>query len=304
MSGSLSYPESPRELRALLRERGLSPSKRFGQHFLIEPRLLDVIARLGELGEKDLVLEVGTGPGNLTRRLADFAGLVVTVEIDEGLYNLSRDLLGSRSNIRLVHGDVLEAKTKLNSEVVEKLDVGLVAPDLDSFKVVANLPYNISTPFLTSLILRFGPPDRMVLLVQKELADSLVAKPGSKEYGPLRIIFALLMDVTRDRTLSSEVFWPRPQVDSAIVVTSSKGLDPVPVIRAYGLMRYLFSARRKTIGGLLKRLPVEMGGPLDADAVAEVLKAAELSGRERAESLSPEIFLILDRAVSSLADQG
>jgi 16S rRNA (adenine1518-N6/adenine1519-N6)-dimethyltransferase len=301
---SEAYPETARELKALLRERGLVPNKRFGQHFLIEPRLLDVIARLGELGPTDLVLEVGTGPGNLTHRLAEVVRQVVTVEIDAGLYGLARDLLGSRPNIRLIHRDVMASKSKLDAEVCERIEIGLVNPEVKAFKVVANLPYNVSTPFLSSLFLRFGPPDLMVLLVQKELAENLVAEPGTRSYSPLTILVHLLTETTFDRNLGPDVFWPKPRVDSAVIVSKARGVEEAPILRAFPLIRFLFGERRKTIGGVLKKLSPELGGPLDADTLAQVLETAELEGRERAESLAPERFLDLDRAVSKFAGRG
>ncbi|MEZ6195231.1 MAG: 16S rRNA (adenine(1518)-N(6)/adenine(1519)-N(6))-dimethyltransferase RsmA [Planctomycetota bacterium] len=295
---SEAFPETARELRETLKARGLAPTKRFGQHFLIEPRLLDVIARLGELSPDDLVLEVGTGPGNLTRRLSDIVREVVTVEIDAGLYGLARDLLGHRPNIRLVHADVMATKTSLSPEVCERIQVALADSQVRAFKVVANLPYNVSTPFLSSLFVRFGPPDLMVLLVQKELARNLVAEPGSKDYSALTILFSLLTETRIERTLGRDIFWPKPQVDSSVVVSRARDGDATAAIRAYALVRHLFGERRKAISSALRKLPSEMGGPLGDRALAAVLEAVELEGKERAESLAPERFLALDRAVS------
>jgi len=287
-------------MRAVMSERGLAPNKRFGQNFLIEPRILDIIVRLAELAPNDIVLEVGTGMGTLTRRLAEEPSLLLSVEVDSGLYILARDLLGNCEKLRLIHGDIMEGKTRLNAEVCDRLDQALVAPNSGDFKVVSNLPYNISTPFLTTLILHYGMPDRLVLMLQKELAENLVAKPGSKDYSPLSILVRTLAEVRVDRLLGREVFWPRPKVESALVVIESRRIDPEPIARALPLVRFLFGERRKSISGLLKRLPTTMGGAsLDEEERARLLGSVDLTGKERAEELPPEAFLALERAIAN-----
>ncbi|MCA9322850.1 MAG: ribosomal RNA small subunit methyltransferase A [Planctomycetes bacterium] len=305
MNEPLEIPRTASQMRALCATRGLAPSRRFGQHFLIEPHILDLIARLAELEAGDIVLEVGTGLGTLTRRLAEVPELVVSVEIDSGLYALARDLLGNQEKVRLIHGDVLESKSSLNPEVCEKLDVGLVAPEAQRFKVVANLTYIITSPFLSALILRYGMPARCVFLVQRELAENLTAKPGNRSYSPLTILLDLLATVTIDRYVSRDVFWPKPKVESAVVCLESKNVDPVPAMRAYPLVRFLFSERRKSIAALLKKLPSTLGGAsLKDEAKTRVLDQVGLSGRERAESLLPQQFLELDREISKASSPG
>lgn len=304
MTGPLEIPRTASELRAVMSSRGLTPKRRFGQHFLVENRIFDVVMRLADLHPEDVVLEVGTGLGTLTERLAEAAGLVVTVEIDAGLHALARDILGNQANVRFIQGDVMESKTALNGEMCEKLDVGLVTPGLETLKVVANLPYNVSTPFLASMLVRFGAPDLMVLMVQKELADNLSAGPRSKEYGPLTIMMSLLADVSVDRTLPPDVFWPKPRVDSAIVVVRGKTVDPMGTLRAFPLVRYLFGERRKSLATMLKKLPPTMGGPLSPEAVGGILERAGLERNVRAEQLEPERFLELDQAVSDSGEDG
>ena len=297
----MGFPEKASELRALLTSRGLAPSRRFGQNFLIESRILDQITRLAELTPDDLVLEVGTGPGNLTHRVAEVARHVVTVEIDVGMHTLARDLLGNRTNVRLIHGDVLDTKSRLNPEVCEKLDVALV-DNIVSFKVVANLPYNITTPFLSSLLLRYGAPDLMVLTVQKELAKTLVAKPSTKDYGALSIVMQLLAEITLERVVGPTCFWPKPRVDSAVVVVRSRGLDPLPVMRVHPLIQFLFRSRRKMMTNVLRQLPAELGGPFTPEIVAAVFEAADIDPKRRAETLEPSRFLDLGRAIADVSE--
>lgn len=298
MSDFGSEPQTVSAIRSLLATRGLKPNRRFGQHFLVEPRLLDLVTRLADIGPEDVVLEVGTGTGNLTNRLSEFARLVISVEIDSGMHALARDLLGNRPNVRLIHGDIMESKTTLNAEVCEKIDLAVADPEINAFKVVANLPYNISTPFISSLLIRYGAPDRTVLTVQKELATNLVAEPGSKDYSPLSILTRLLCDVRIERAVAPEVFWPRPRVDSAIVVAKSSETDTTEIMRAFPLIQFLFRERRKAVRGVLRKLPAVMGGPFSDETVATILQRLELTGLERAESLEPGIFLRLDRIIS------
>ncbi len=299
---SEGHPETTSDVRALLTSHGLVPNKRYGQNFLIEPPILDRLIRLADLQSHDLVLEVGTGTGNLTRRLAREARFVVTVEIDRGLHSLAQDLLDHPENVRFVHGDVLDGKSALNAEVVEKLDTVLVDPSVVDMKVVANLPYNISTPFVSNLLLRFGAPKRMVLTVQKELAENLTAEPSTKAYSPLSVLLRHLCDISVDRVLPGTVFWPRPDVESAIVVLNSKGESSEPALRAHALTQYLFSERRKAIRGLIRKLPPAMGGPLSTESVDQILEEAYVTGNERAEALEGATFVALNRAIASCAE--
>ncbi|MCB9833659.1 MAG: ribosomal RNA small subunit methyltransferase A [Planctomycetes bacterium] len=303
MTETSPAPETPSELKSLLSAHGLAPNKRYGQNFLVEPRILDFIMRQAEIAETDIVLEVGTGAGTLTGRLALDAGFVITVEIDAGLHSLARDVLGNSENVRFVHGDIMASKTRLNDEVCTKLDQALVDPALNDFKVVANLPYNISTPFLSSLFVRYGAPDLMILMVQKELAENLGAEPGTKDYGPLGILTRLLAEVDVLKVLSREVFYPKPKVESAIVRIRGKGIDPPPVLRAFPLVRFLFSERRKALKGLLRKLPAVIGGPLSEALVDQVLTRTGLTGQERAEALEPELFLKLERALAEVLEE-
>lgn len=291
--------ENPAALRALLQARGLAPSKRFGQHFLIEPRLLDAIAGAAKLGPGDVVLEVGPGTGTLTRRLLDRAARVISVEIDAGLHRLVAETLGADPKLDLLHADVLGSKTRLADVVVGALDAALAAVPGATFKVVANLPYNISTPFLAALALRYRVPETMVLLVQKELAQGLASPPGTREYSPIAVLLQSLGRIRTERTVGRDVFWPRPEVESAVVVFERTTADPSAALAVYPLVAHLFSQRRKTIGALLRKLPGADGGAPTAAAVERALTAAGLTGKERAEALTPAAFFSLKRALEA-----
>jgi 16S rRNA (adenine1518-N6/adenine1519-N6)-dimethyltransferase len=297
MSEASAFPETAAGLREALRARGLAPSKRFGQHFLVEPKLLDAIAAEARLTPADVVLEVGPGTGALTRRLVEAAGAVVAVEIDAGFAALIAERFRGEGRLELVHTDVMETKTRLAPAVVSALGSARARIAGSSLKVVANLPYNVTTPFLSSLLTGFEVPASMVLLVQKELAQGITASPGTKDYSPLNLLLKLLGRTSIARTVAPEVFWPRPQVQSAVVTFVRTALDVAPALSAYPLARHLFGERRKAVAALMRKLPAELGGPLDAATIARALAIARLDGRERAEALEPQTFLDLRAAV-------
>ena len=143
----------------------------------------------------------------------------------------------------------------------------------------------------------------MVLMVQKELAENLSAEPGSKNYSPLTILVRLMADVSVDRVLPRDVFWPKPQVESAIVVINGRGRHALPVVRTFPLIRFLFTERRKALSSMLRKLPAIMGGPLSTESVAFVLEQVGLEPNIRAEALEPEQFIELDRWVAQAPER-
>src|SRR5262245_40915009 len=203
-------------LSRLLAERGMRPKGKLGQNFLIDLNLIDLIVRTAELSRADAVLEVGSGTGGLTARLADEAGAVVSVEVDPAFHGLAAELLADKPNVELVHGDALKHKNELNPEVLAAWDRRAAAHGCTVRKLVANLPYVVATPVIANLLLD-RPPERMVVTVQWEIAERLTAGPGLKDYGALAVLAQSLADVEIVRRLGPSVFWPRPQVDSAIV---------------------------------------------------------------------------------------
>lgn len=291
-------PETPGALKRLLDERGLAPNRRFGQNFLIEAGLLDAIAKAAELDRTDLCLEIGTGTASLTRRLADGAGHVVSVEIDRGLFALAAELLAEKKNVSLVHADVMKTKTTLEPLVVDEVNRRSATPDIERFKIVANLPYNISTPFLATAFQVFGAPAKVVLLVQKELGEGMAAAPSTDAYGHLSVLTAMLGKTTIVRRVPREVFFPRPDVESAVVAFTPHHEIPIETVRAvYPLVQFLFGERRKTIGALLKKIPDHIFAGEVRDILPKALESAGLTGMERAEQLAARSFISLARGL-------
>lgn len=268
---------------------GLRPLTRFGQNFLIDLNLVDLIVRSAELTRDDLVLEVGTGVGSLTTRMAPQAGAIVTVEIDDNLAQLAQQELDSFPNVRQLHCDALRNKNTLAPELLENVREGLTRLGEPSrFLLVANLPYNIATPLISNLLAADPHPDRMVVTIQKEVADRIVAEPGSKDYGALSVWVQALGTAQLVRVLPPTVFWPRPKVESAIL-----RIDHDPAKRArfadlaffHQTVRALFFHRRKLMRSVVRSA---FKGQLSKSQVDATLQGAGYTGGERVEQLGVE----------------
>ena len=214
---------SPRQTLSYLRElfaaHGIRPKNKLGQNFLIDLNLLDLIVRTAELSRADLVLEVGTGTGGLTARLAREAGAVLSVEIDEDFFSLANEGLAGQEHVTILHTDVLENKNKPCPEVLSTLAELRRRYSSQNLKMVANLPYAVATPVIANFLLLDLRFERMVVMVQAEIAERLLAMPGTKEYGALAVLIQSLADVEAVRRhVPPVVFWPRPQVASAIML--------------------------------------------------------------------------------------
>ena len=213
-------PHTPAVLKQIFSQRGISPNKRFGQNFLIDQNTLLSIPDIAELKEDDVVLEIGTGTGGLTRLLAERSRHVFTVEVDRKLFEMATDILKLYKNVTLVNADILKTKHELNPDIPSKMLNWLKEHDQSHIKVVSNLPYNISTPVIINLLEGNLPIKLMALMLQKEITERMAAMPGTREYGILSIITQLFSEVEVVKTLSPQVFWPRPKVNSALVKVS------------------------------------------------------------------------------------
>ena len=266
---------------------GLRPVSRFGQNFLIDLNLVDLIAKSAELKKTDVVLEIGTGVGSLTTRLSDQAGAVLTVEIDNNLHRLASEELAGRPNVRLIHGDALRNKNSLRSDLMEQIRdaISRIGPEA-RFLLVADLPYNVATPIISNLLHETPAPDAMVVTIQKELADRIIAEPGTKDYGALSVWIQSVCQAEIVRVLSPKVFWPRPKVHSAIL-----RLDTLPEARSefkdlkhfHQTVRALFFHRRKFLRSVVASA---MKQSLSKPQVDEVLQSLGYDETSRAEQLT------------------
>jgi 16S rRNA (adenine1518-N6/adenine1519-N6)-dimethyltransferase len=279
------------------REAGIRPDTRHGQNFLVDLNLQDLIVRTADLQPTDVVLEVGTGTGALTARMAGRAAAVVSFEIDPQLYQLASEELIDVPNVTLIRRDVLKNKNHFNPEVMDQVRQQMDRVPGARFKLVANLPYNIATPVVSNLLCAEIVPALMSVTIQKELADRMTAEPRSKDYGALSIWVQSQCDVHVARVLPPSVFWPRPKVESAILridVRPEKRDRIADLAFFHQFVRSLFLHRRKFLRACLRST---VKGQLEKAAVDEILGELGFAADCRAEQLDIGTMLALCEAV-------
>ena len=252
--------------------------KRLGQHFLVDENILGVIGRLAELADDDVVLEIGPGLGVLTTFLADRVAQVYAVELDTSLGPQLVERLAGRPNVELRFGDAL------------KLDLAEAAPS--ATKLVANLPYNVATPLIAESLDRLPAIQLWTVMVQREVADRLFAKPRTKAYGAVSVLVQLVADRTGLHPVSRTVFRPPPNVDSALVAFRRTGL-PDDFARLKKIVAAAFAHRRKTLPNSL-----ELSGVATRESAVAALAAIGRDASVRAEVLAPQEFIELARALT------
>lgn len=258
-----------------------------GQNFLVDQNIARLIADTAGLRDDDTVLEIGPGLGALTEVLLERAGRVVAVEKDARLHEFLRGRLGRRANLQLLHGDALEADL-----------AALVTCHSSRFKVVANLPYAISTPLLTQLVESPARPALMVLMVQREVGDRLAAAPRTKDYGALTLYTQLYYEVRRAHLVSPSCFLPPPAVGSAVMVLRRAPhplLEPELEGPFKQLVRAGFGRRRKMLRGVLPKSA--LGERVNSDTLAAALARIGQPRTARAEELSLAQWLQLTRTL-------
>lgn len=263
----------------------MRPRGDLGQNFLIDLNLLESVVAHADLGPADVVLEVGAGTGGMTTFLAEKAGFVVSVEYDSNMHTLATEALSGFSNVRLIHCDALKNKNQLNPLVTEAISEALNASPGRKLKLVANLPYHVGTPVIANLLASDYPWSRMVVTIQYELAQRLNAKPRSSDYSSLSVFVQSLSDVTLIHKLGPSVFWPRPQVDSAVV-----RIDPNPeaagrILDRQALQNFLrdvFTQRRKHLRGVIAQV---YKGNVSKPQIDSLFGEMQISPESRAEEL-------------------
>jgi 16S rRNA (adenine1518-N6/adenine1519-N6)-dimethyltransferase len=295
-------------LKKLFAEVGFTLDARRGQNFLIDLNLLDLLVRSAAIGPDDVVLEVGTGTGALTERLAAVAARVVSAEIDPRLARLAADrLIGGGlepDRVRVIEGDVLARKHALADPVLDAIDAAMRAAPAGRLLLVANLPYCVATPVVSNLLALPRPFDAAVVTVQRELAERMIATAGSPDYNALSVWVTAQCRGEIVRILPPAAFWPRPKVESAIV-----RLDLEPERRRaigdlgafHDFVRAVFCHRRKLLRGVLVRMAGGRRRPGSAEAVDTLFARLGLGSETRAEALPPERFVVLAREFQKLA---
>ncbi|AIF53859.1 16S rRNA (adenine(1518)-N(6)/adenine(1519)-N(6))-dimethyltransferase RsmA [Pelosinus sp. UFO1] len=261
----------------ILKRFGIRMSKKLGQNFLIDEHVVRSIVEAANITDGDAVLEIGPGIGTLTQGLAEAGANVTAVEIDRRLIEVLAKTLEGYDNIRVVHGDIL--KINIAKEVM--------AP---RYKVVANLPYYITTPIIMGLLEARMPIDVLVTMVQKEVALRMVAVPGTKDYGSLSVAVQYYTKPEIMFKVPPASFVPPPAVDSAVIRCTVREKPPVEVNERvfFRIVKAAFAQRRKTLSNTLKTTGVP------AETLKIILEKAGIDGTRRGETLSIEEFAAIE----------
>lgn len=272
---------NPQNTIAILQKYQFSFQKKFGQNFLIDTHVLDKIIRSAEITKEDTVLEIGPGIGTMTQYLACAAGKVIAVEVDRALIPILADTLDGYENVRIINNDILKIDIR---ELVEKENEGR------PIKVVANLPYYITTPIIMGLFENHVPMKSITVMVQKEVAGRMQAAPGTKDYGALSLAVQYYAEPYIVANVPPNCFIPRPKVGSAVIRLERYEEPPVSVKDErllFRIIRASFNQRRKTLANGLKN-------SADLDFTKEEIEAAiEKLGKGsgvRGETLTLEEF--------------
>lgn len=265
----------------ILQKYNFNFQKKFGQNFLIDTNILEKIIDSAEITKNDCVLEIGPGIGTMTQYLAERAGEVVAVEIDKNLIPILSDTLSAYDNVTIINEDIL------------KVDINKICEEKNGgkpIKVVANLPYYITTPIIMGLFESHVPLKSITVMVQKEVADRMQVGPGTKDYGALSLAVQFYAKPEVVCQVPPTCFIPKPGVGSAVIRLTRYGEPPVQVQdenKMFALIRAAFNQRRKT---LVNSLGNASGINVSKDAVAQAIEEMNLSPTIRGEALTLEQF--------------
>ena len=253
------------EISALLTKNGLAPRRAFGQNFVADANTVRKIARLADVRAGDFVLEIGAGLGSLTLALAETGAHIVAVEIDNGLVEVLRENTASLPNVEIIHGDAMQ------------LDWQPLLSKSKHWHVVANLPYNLATPIVADILDGLSQVDHLLVMVQSEVADRLVAQVGSDAYGAVSVKINYWATAKIVGAVSASVFFPQPRVESALVDIRRRtepGVTDVEASELFALVRTGFAKRRKMLRGAL--LNIALPADFESAGVNPESRAEEL----------------------------
>lgn len=282
------YVATPAKTKEITNKYAFAFQKRFGQNFLIDMHVINKIINAAEITKDDVVVEIGPGIGSLTQHLAEKAGQVLCIEIDKVLIPiLEQDTLKDYDNVRIINEDVLKVDLKkiINEEYGGK-----------KVKVVANLPYYITTPIIMGLFEENIPLDRIIVMIQKEVALRMQAEEGTKDYGSLSIAVQYYAEPYIVANVPPNCFMPRPKVSSTVIQLTKR---PEPLVKAeddglmFDLVRASFNQRRKTMVNGIKNSTLD----IDKDMITKALQQVGLDERIRGEALTLQQFADIANAI-------
>ena len=278
----------PQNTIEILQKYNFRFQKKFGQNFLIDTHVLDKIIRAADITKDDFVLEIGPGIGTMTQYLAEAAGEVCAVEIDKNLIPILQDTLKDYDNVTVINNDIL------------KVDIRKMADEKNQgrpIKVVANLPYYITTPIIMGLFENHVPVESITVMVQKEVADRMQVGPGTKDYGALSLAVQYYAEPYIVANVPPNCFMPRPKVGSAVIRLTRHSQPPVQVNNEklmFQIIRASFNQRRKTLANSLKNYE---GLSFDKEEIEQAIAACGFQPAIRGEALSLEEFAILSNVL-------
>ena len=283
-----AYLGNPARTAEVLNKFGISAQKRYGQNFLIDSNILEKIVKSAGITKDDIVLEIGPGIGTLTQHIANAAGKVICVEIDTKMIPVLEYTLSEFDNVTVINQDILKADIK-----------GILAEHgAESAKVVANLPYYITTPIIMELLEKDLPIESITVMIQKEVAERMQVGPGSKDYGALSLAVAFYSNAEVKMTVSPNCFIPRPNVDSAVIRLDKLKEPRVSVNNKSEMFRIIkgaFEQRRKTLTNALSH---SSAYKTDKKKIEDALIQMGKNVNIRGEELTLEEFAVLSDILS------
>lgn len=293
MENRMKNADKIKKAADLIQLFGIRPRKEYGQNFLVDEEIFEKIIGYGDITKEDLVIEIGPGIGTLTQRLCDNAGFVAGIEIDKDMKPVLDFVLSGKTNAKIIYADVKEISLK--DDIVGKY----MNEGISRIKIVANLPYYIATSIITDVLSTERDITKMVVMVQKEVAQRICAKPGGRDYGVLSVAVQLYADATIVMDVPADSFIPVPSVDSSVVV-----LEPDMSRYSFGddkfffkVIKAAFSQRRKTI---LNSIYAGFGKRIEKEELIRIFESVGIDPGDRAERISIDIFCDLAKKMMPL----
>jgi 16S rRNA (adenine1518-N6/adenine1519-N6)-dimethyltransferase len=278
---------APSNIRRIMEKNDFRIKKRLGQNFLVDANIVDKIINSADLNKKDIVVEIGPGMGVITKAAAQQAQRIFALEIDKSLESILEDTLAHQKNTEIIYADAMNID-------IDRL-VGERVPGCGSYKIIANLPYYITSPLIMHILENKFNFSIMIIMIQQEVAERISALPGTKEYGALSVAVQYYAQVKYLFRVPGTVFIPRPEVESAVIRLEKRDVPPVEVSDEdlfFKVVKASFGQRRKT---LLNALGSAFG--FSRDDLKEILKAAVIEGSRRGETLSLPEFARVTQSI-------